>query len=932
VALSPNAAWVTAVSCSGARIRFLVDIYDGTTHWQTIDSSPDSGSDLFGTPESVESVATVAAELDPFTRKTQVGECVVELEDGWIRPILTVNRLKGQECEILVGAAELDESDYVAFFAGPIEEIQPDGKKSKVSLSLLDPFTVLNNKEIVGGWVNKHPLEVLYDGAGGGILEKADIPAALIDTSAFDPSGYSGIAHLLISRGGYSVGRYAVNDPRPAFDLAVEVASLINGQLRINEAGQITFSLFDSSAAIVDTWTTDDFGESFEQESLDDNVVNRIILSYARDVDLDRKLTYQVDDTDSQSVFAYPGSSERVITEEIETDWLDNYAHMLADITDVATSLILSSGNLHNVCGNRADAFAAISGTQPVYLLLDSSFVPGINNAEIVKCEALSRRADITSDAWMTDPETGTYTNFGTTSAQLTFSSITRAQLGTTASAHSGPGTGVASMRTKVHDVTIPVLLCDELLKRFKYGCAIISVETSFDKYKYQTGDFIGITFADYLGYGKDGLSAEKFEIIHKEPDFFSSPPKIKWKLAQVNAESLTRSVDPGSLGIQKIAGSLNLMEAEAVTQGAIIDGLTIAKDALLTGTISAGTAASGAVEGALLGDISHVFTASKDTYVTMDVESNTLKYTETALGAGAPTLHMSEVLLAKVVTDATDITSVDTTNKNTNTLADGIITNAAINAAAGIVGTKLAVGAGCLTHLSAGGALDNVTSITTRELASMSGDLDDISDGGTYEKVVGVTSNLITFSSMTAPCVAPRHVLRGDSFDGNMVRNGELQAHSRAIASYPPDLWEMLDGSSAWGADAEWDAALGKIGGGSVKLYAPSGYDCAIVTEETIPVEAGVEYLFSVLCQADARTAGDEVFCDVQWIEDDEETQDSIGAIFEEVVSIVDTWETHSGTDTAPANARWCKVRTGIRDGYGGTDAHIQRVIMVRN
>ncbi|MCK5016351.1 MAG: hypothetical protein KAS32_04690, partial [Candidatus Peribacteraceae bacterium] len=66
--------------------------------------------------------------------------------------------------------------------------------------------------------------------------------------------------------------------------------------------------------------------------------------------------------------------------------------------------------------------------------------------------------------------------------------------------------------------------------------------------------------------------------------------------------------------------------------------------------------------------DMTHTYTASKDTYVDIDSDGE-LSYIETALGAGEPTLDAGKIRLIKVVTDGTDITGVTDLRDTTLTI-----------------------------------------------------------------------------------------------------------------------------------------------------------------------------------------------------------------------------------------------------------------------
>lgn len=735
MALSPTAAWNEAFLRADAQIRFLIDIYDGTTHWKATSGSMVSTSDLYSEPIAVEKVAPVGVTLDPLTRETQTQELFVDVQDKWLRPILVNNRLKGQEVTVKLGASELDESDFLAFFAGPIDEIHPiDGQI--ISLAILDMFAVLTDKKILGYWMNKHPLQILYAGDGSGILEKADVPTALIDTTSLDPSNavYTGdISHFILSRGG-GPGMYwsALVDPTPAFEVANEITQLINGHFVTNEAGQLKFIRFDGGAAAAGSWTVDDIlPGSFRQPALDENIINRFVALFTRaKADLKHTHVHRVDETVSQSAYAYPGESVRVLsTPTLETSWLDTFNYMLDDITDSDTSLRIWSNGAHAISGSKdgSPAWATVSASRPVYLLLDSSFIPGINNKEIVKATACSITSGRKGPGPTTNPDGGAtvheYYNI-----DMTFSGASRGQLGTSASAHVGVTTH-DKMHTKIIDITILVNLADEILSRFKNGAPVIELETLLTQYKYQIGDLMNITYDHYLAYGSDGLDgADKWEIVGKEADPYSKPPRIKWTLSFAGTASPTRTHKFDGAGrASPDSFRLDQLENQDLIQPHIIWGLDVVIKSGLVGTVEAGEAAGHGARAVVVEDSDYTFTASKDTYVALDLVTSSIGFMAVNNGAAAPDIAYHELQLAKVVTDGSGITSIVT---GADTLPIG-----------------------------------NITAIESRLL-------DDVQDGSTYKRLGSVNaSHLAQSASLGQNIVGIAHTLaeseaRNHNFD----------------------------------------------------------------------------------------------------------------------------------------------------------------------
>lgn len=660
MALFPSNAWYQAVCRDGAKIRLLVDLYDGTTHYQAATGSMDSGSDLAGTPAVVHRVSPVGVTLDPFTREVDMGELYIDVADHWFRTIFLATRLAKQQCTVKVGAAELDESDFVSYFVGQMESFEPDPDNQTSRIVLLSPFAMLDNTDITGYWINVHLLEALYDGAGGGILEKGG--ATSFTTASFDPTdaAYDDIEHLLFTRGHtYGLGAFsAVVKPTPALEVAQDACRLMNGHLVVDEAGALEFKRFNATTAASDSWTEDDFlPGSFKQHELDRNIINRIIINFGRTGPGEYTQIYQADETGSQSAFAYPGESERILSRSFDTPWIDRKMHPRSTISDSDTSLILYGPAAH-YSGNKSGL--TIDASHPVYLLLDSSHTPEVNNVEIVKATALARDTGIMMGEDIWDPETETHNSEGPFCAHLTYSSITRAQLGTSASRHHGGGDSRGHL-AYVYDITALVLLCDELLARFGYGCPLVSVETLLTKYEYQIGDMINLTYDRFLAYGMDGLSADKFEIVGKEFDLFANPPRIKWDLAYAGTNAVTRTGRSG-FGLQNFTTSfLSAMNGLKVFDPYVASGFGYSLVSGRVAKIEAGTGTNGVTTKTLANDYQYTFPASKDTYVTFDLNEGTAPiFQSVANGAAQPDFMSGEVPLWKVVTDATSITSTE--------------------------------------------------------------------------------------------------------------------------------------------------------------------------------------------------------------------------------------------------------------------------------
>jgi microcystin-dependent protein len=95
-----------------------------------------------------------------------------------------------------------------------------------------------------------------------------------------------------------------------------------------------------------------------------------------------------------------------------------------------------------------------------------------------------------------------------------------------------------------------------------------------------------------------------------------------------------------------------------------VASGLVWTDDTGRTADMSAGVAYINGIRLAVSAVSNHTFTASKDTYVDLG-DNGVLDYNEVSNGAAAPTLAANHLRLAKIVTNATDTTSVTVTDNS---------------------------------------------------------------------------------------------------------------------------------------------------------------------------------------------------------------------------------------------------------------------------
>jgi len=693
MALSPTAAWREACQGGAVRWRYLLEITDGTTTWKCLDGSVDSASDLAGEPVAINDVSAISAEMDPLTRQPAVSSFTVNVSDAWLRPIIVNNRIKGQKGTLKIGAAGLSDADFLVIAIGPIESFDPHNG-TDIDVEIVDVFTLMERTAIVGAWFGRHPLQVLQD-----IADRADIATAYIDTASLDPAdaANTSIGHYVVSRG----PTVTIDDngnqlraPQNALKLSQEVGQLLNGSYIAQENGKLTFKRFDATASAVANWSTTSniIPGSVRQISVDDNVVNRVSIKFGKAVDGAeglRQHAYRADDTASQSNRSYPGTTRRILEQAFQTDWLESYP-LLAQNQLLSTDTSMIVGNdTHSFAGTRdimgtPPAEAALSASKPAYLMIVSLFSENV--FEIVKSTTISS-TDGVGYVELYDPGTGVTTT-KKQAGTLTFGSLTRGALGTTAKTWAGFNVVV--------DVTMLVDLGDALLKRFVDGAPIIELNTPLSEIEYQVTDFVALTVPEFVGFGLDGLDGtEKFEIISKEIDRSSST--IRWVLVHVVDNAITRigSILPGARSLNTRAVLAG--QASTAVDPYVVSGLTVSDGGGFSATIAAGFASNGLNIAELPSAVTYSVSASEDTYVAFHTVSSAITFHSVANGQPQPDKLDLEVWLAKVVSDGSGITSVVslqvTTPINGNRLVAATVASTEL-ASAAVTTAKIAASA----------------------------------------------------------------------------------------------------------------------------------------------------------------------------------------------------------------------------------------------
>ena len=543
--------WLKAMVKSGATPVFLVELDLSTNATTIIHKFVSSVNTTMSYPASVSGIAPMATKLDPVKRTASMGECsVVFVDDGVLREIISSTRFKGKKIAISLGEESLEEADYAPYFVGTIEDVTPSA--GEIELSLVNTFGFLKQKVIKNQtYTMLHPLEVMEK-----IFEKAELSSDLWDATSFDPDTYSAnISHWNVTRGGYNqVGASSTIKAENAFALISELAHLCQGTVVPSEDGKLSFSLYDPTTPSLETWGADDIA-GFAQNTSVSKFYNKIVFrfQYVKDGDTYvRVITHT--NTDSSEAAAWPGDSDKELVLDFDTKWLNAQTMLWEDLAAADTEVTVSGLLANGFCGMRQQgSFSEPDANRKVYLLVMSE-IEGTGQptkAECIECDGIT----LDQDVWVNPADMNIWQseNFFVGAAIAMKSSY---DITTNGRKYFDPVPGSTGVdftadvlnRTFVYDATIPVYICRKVIERLSEGLSVISVSTDLSKFAMQIGDLVTIEEPQFLAFGADGATTDKWEIIQKNVDVRSG--KIKWQLARVAATTgYTETWSPTTTG-----------------------------------------------------------------------------------------------------------------------------------------------------------------------------------------------------------------------------------------------------------------------------------------------------------------------------------------------------------------------------------------------
>lgn len=275
------------------------------------------------------------------------------------------------------------------------------------------------------------------------------------------------------------------------------------------------------------------------------------------------------------------------------------------------------------------------------------------------------------------DPSTDTVK--GTSYSAYNTYRVQRAQLGS--SAYAFPRYSL------LVDITAQVFMADHILNRYGGDSSPkIRVRTSLKQFAVEVGDLVTIDRPQFLAYGVDGIdNTTKWQALSKSVDIGAAEPSIEWTLLRAVEGTSTRThntyrnqmtsnADESHNAKSLLGNGLGKVRVMSIPgwsgNGISVELVSGFNVKLNPGLLADLTRAIRAHEVA-----SETLSASKDIYIYVDSVRGDWVIKEVTLGAARPDEEVTDVPVAKVVTDGSGVTSItDLTAESVSTSGSDIV------------------------------------------------------------------------------------------------------------------------------------------------------------------------------------------------------------------------------------------------------------------
>lgn len=540
-------------------------------------------------------IQSIGYGLDAMTREYTTDEVELTFLDGndsfeaGIRKIASEYPLFGRTVDLYLGTEGINVlGNWFRLPSMIITEVLP--RPGAVVVRLEDFSALWRDQQVVGAWVQEHPLNALVDVMT--TRTRQIDQGTHVDATTFDPSdaSHADIGHFVVTRLSEPPDDNA-NDPPideavdeavSAGDLVKELLFVVGGMVRPDATGAFRYRHWDADRAADRTWAAGPL-DGHDVDEVDQISGYGEIINDAKIEFLDAKASVELENAGSLDQLG------RKFEFESESPWLNAIGRLsligtrntgggVDDFELDAASFLLQAPRGYTGFAGHAWELVGNTLTKPAHAELAA--VSGTNRA-FIKIEPIRTRGRFTTSSTpdesvnRVDPEyiaindlellsqitkTVTYDEAsGVTKTKEVAISVRwhidtayndpdlgfvngRAGLGTVSPERWGePVLGdFATGNPRLVDVTIPIYILQRILDRFKYGAPVVRCRTRFTHVDLEVGDFVSLSGDDiYLGFLKSGADSNViFELTKKTLLPFDDFPSIEWEMTFVRDDS----------------------------------------------------------------------------------------------------------------------------------------------------------------------------------------------------------------------------------------------------------------------------------------------------------------------------------------------------------------------------------------------------------
>ena len=643
--------------------------------------------DFHNSPEALDSTVTgdpilgevtsVSQSVDPVSRKVQHGEMTFTLvDDGKIRGLVSTQSFNEKIITVKLGETALALSDFVGIFKGPIISVIP--QEGRIVIKARAFTHQLKGVKTYRTYLGEHPFAVVSQ-----MLQDCGVASGDIDTASFTPSNHTDISHYNFSsivyyntglsappalQDGIGVESFdgSPEDAPNAFaSQEITIENFVNETMRLTRStlvhdpasGDIKIVRYDSSAAVAKHFTTDEYTD-FQQLDPAQGIITEVKTAFGKISGTD--LLMQGDNTAATNL----GASDYSHT----VNYLSGSSMVFADTLTGGATALASIGGEGGISGTRGGllggsqpADAKVSASRPFYALYKSEILKSTTAFTVSSVPTIHSERDHDGD--LTGSTVSGPLGFNTTLVSRPFAGT---EVDTGGATTGGNNIGV------IIDATPAFEFGEYVVNRFSNTCPLVSILVGLEHLNLEIGDLVSIDNNLFLSteLGLDGLdSTVKFEITKREILPLGDAIGIELELSYATKSSppsvTIASKPPRAVtsDFVRIPPAQMIASRSGTMNRALIDNQ--ANSMAVTATSGLGISVAGGIAAAsgltLSSNEAHALTmtASKHTYLGLNMLTGGIIKQEVSIGAAEPDLAAGELRLAKVVTDGSSVTSV---------------------------------------------------------------------------------------------------------------------------------------------------------------------------------------------------------------------------------------------------------------------------------